>query len=182
LKFIDSVKLCTRVAIISNLAYKDGLTDLYNRTSYHEDLDKFEKDNHSVGIVMLDINNLKYVNDTYGHDEGDNMLLTCAKILKRAYNKPNMKIYRIGGDEFVVIIDSINGSIDYEYCDDRMKRLYQDFNINTDKRFKIVISSGFCQYSALEHSSIEDAVRNADLKMYECKKTLKQYRYFNVMV
>lgn len=181
-KFIESVKLRTRMSIISNLAYKDGLTDLYNRTSYREDLEQFEKNGQSVGIVMLDINNLKHVNDTYGHDEGDDMLLSCAKILKRAYNKPNMKVYRIGGDEFVVIIDSIDSVVDYNYCDDRMKRLYQEFNVNTDKRFKIVISSGFCQYSVSEHSSIEDAVKDADSKMYECKKALKQYRYFNIMV
>ena len=181
-KIVAAFKTKAQMTVISKLAYQDGLTNLWNRTSYNEDLNNFEIQGKEIGIVMLDVNNLKFVNDTYGHDIGDEMLISGADIIKAAYNNPGMKVYRIGGDEFVVLIDTENCEKDYRMCDAEMRLLYSEFNQSTDQHFKIVIASGFCKYDPNEHVNIEAAVKIADADMYVHKKRLKSCKYLNVMV
>ena len=78
----------------------DVLTGLFNRASYFDDLDKLKRD--ITGIVQLDMNGLKYLNDNYGHLEGDKGLKVIAKAIDNNITR-NMYAYRLGGDEFIVL-------------------------------------------------------------------------------
>ncbi len=91
-----------------NLGYEDSLTNLKNRRYYEETLIKLDvEENYPLTIVMADINGLKLVNDAFGHQSGDELLIACAKILKNSCGEENL-IARIGGDEFVMVLPNTN--------------------------------------------------------------------------
>ncbi|MCR5092073.1 MAG: GGDEF domain-containing protein [Bacilli bacterium] len=79
----------------------DALTGLFDRATYFDDMAKMSKD--ITGIIQLDMNGLKYLNDNYGHLEGDKGLITVANAIK-LFETPNMYSYRVGGDEFIVLV------------------------------------------------------------------------------
>ena len=90
------------------VANHDALTKLYNRAFFEDQLELMFKERDSkVGIIVLDIDGLKYVNDTLGHQEGDKIIINTAKFLNRTF-RPSDIISRIGGDEFAVLIRNIN--------------------------------------------------------------------------
>lgn len=80
----------------------DALTGLYNRETYYRDLPKMN--NSVTGIIQFDLNGLKYINDHFGHLEGDKALNTIAQILLK-YGNSNYYAYRLGGDEFTIIVN-----------------------------------------------------------------------------
>ena len=80
---------------------RDALTGLFNRATYFDDMEKMGKD--VTGVIQLDMNGLKYLNDTYGHLEGDKGLVSIAQTIKQ-HETPNMYSYRVGGDEFIVLV------------------------------------------------------------------------------
>lgn len=83
------------------LASLDIFTGLYNRNKYIETIEEiFSKKSDAVGIVFLDINGMKKINDEYGHENGDELILLVVKLLKKSFPK---NLFRIGGDEFVVL-------------------------------------------------------------------------------
>ena len=173
-----------RNKLISKLAYEDGLTGLGNRTAYQEAQQYVEEHNIRTGIVMMDVNNLKYVNDHMGHDDGDELLVSAANLIKSVFgNVPGAKCYRIGGDEFVVLIrnDDIEKS-----CEDGVARLragYRKFNDETDKHFKLVIAVGYSIFESQDDThSFKNAADHADELMYSDKRELKTHLCLNVMV
>ena len=179
---IDAFKVSMKTKMIAKLAYEDGLTGLYNRTSYQEMLERIQTERINTGIVMMDLNNLKFVNDTFGHDDGDDMLIAAAEIIKKSFNKHGMTHYRIGGDEFVVLVQTDNIRADSLDCIKTLEETYREFNANTMGRFKVVIAVGFDAYTADATVSLDDIVRSADAMMYSNKKELKKHSYLNVMV
>ena len=86
------------------MGYHDALTGLYNRRYYEEKLKELDhEDNYPITIAMGDINGLKLINDAFGHDAGDDLLVSAAKIVSETCRKTDL-VARIGGDEFVVIM------------------------------------------------------------------------------
>lgn len=92
-------------SVIEELGTVDKQTGLLNRTAYERDIQKYTGIN--VGAVFVDINGLKYTNDTKGHAAGDKLILDVAKLLQHAF--PDFNVYHISGDEFVVL--SINANL-----------------------------------------------------------------------
>lgn len=91
-----------------NLAYTDSMTELANRNAYEEHLKKLRRDNanlQNITVVVVDINGLKQINDSFGHHTGDEAIKTIADILKDTIGK-KADVYRIGGDEFVCISEN----------------------------------------------------------------------------
>jgi predicted signal transduction protein with EAL and GGDEF domain len=87
-KTINAVRLGAQTELVSQLAYHDGLTHIGNRTAFEERLAELEQSKDSfaqIGIVMFDVNNLKYVNDNLGHSCGDEMLMQSANIIRSAF-------------------------------------------------------------------------------------------------
>jgi diguanylate cyclase (GGDEF)-like protein len=172
-RIIDVFKLNTKLEVVTKLAYEDGLTGLYNRTSYKEKLDEYENNKVSFGIVMMDVNNLKKVNDGLGHDEGDKMLVASAHIIKNAFDKPGMDCFRIGGDEFVVLVRTQDIGRDCNEGIARLEILYDEYNSDGTHNFDLVIAKGYNVYKPENGVSVKKTVQVADERMYRNKQELK---------
>lgn len=174
---INAVKMGAQAEFASRLAYQDGLTGIGNRTAFEERLSELEagKDaGNEVGIVMFDVNDLKFINDNFGHPLGDSMIKKSAEIICEAFGSESDECFRIGGDEFAVIMNG--GSIGERYKNGMQKfdELINRHNSAPDSKFRVSIAHGFFIYNSeceLEH--IEDAYKMADKNMYETKREMK---------
>ncbi|WP_123053332.1 sensor domain-containing diguanylate cyclase [Clostridium sp. JN-1] len=157
--------------IIKNLAYYDKLTGLGNRVLFYEVADKILdnccRNNHMLGLMFIDIDNFKSINDTYGHTVGDSVLAEVADILKKATRK-NDVIARFGGDEFLVLLPDIKNFNNYKIIHSRI--------INTKKRIinlggnkiNVSLSTGVSFYPQ-DGKSIDELIIKADEAMYIAK-------------
>ncbi|HKL12931.1 MAG TPA: HD domain-containing phosphohydrolase [Halanaerobiales bacterium] len=91
---------------IRHLSYRDHLTDAFNRTFFESELERLNtKKEFPLGLVMIDLNGLKLINDAYGHEKGDQFLIKTAEILKDIFNEKDI-IARWGGDEFIILVSN----------------------------------------------------------------------------
>lgn len=162
--------------IISKLAYSDGLTGLGNRTAYLEQLEKYrngEAHPPKLGIVFLDVNNLKKVNDNQGHEFGDQMIEITAKIISDSFGHFG-KPYRIGGDEFCVLIEGENPYAKYIKGVEIFTQLMNEANEANWFTYKVQIANGFALCENLDTGKIDEAIAEADSAMYRNKAELKK--------
>ena len=151
-------------AIQARNARFDQLTDLQNRRAYAEVIDRFSKDLPAdFGVVIADINGLKQMNDTKGHNAGDELITGAAECLRKSFSNTD-QIYRIGGDEFCVIIT--DPACDVEGALNRLQEL--STNWKGQLIDGIAISAGFA--SAREFPEMDEIVKAADKRMYESKR------------
>ncbi|MCI9385759.1 MAG: diguanylate cyclase [Lachnospiraceae bacterium] len=161
--------------IISSLAYSDGLTGLGNRTAYLEQLEAYasgETGISKLGIVFLDVNNLKKVNDNQGHEKGDELITVAARIISDSFGKLG-KSYRIGGDEFCVLMTGLGLQDMYERGLLEFQKLVDEANKAKWYTYEIQIANGFSICDMIERQKIDEAVMAADGAMYANKKMLK---------
>lgn len=162
--------------LISKLAYSDGLTGLGNRTAYLEQLDEYaspESDIKSLGIVYLDVNNLKTVNDNQGHELGDDLIQIAAHIISDSFGHYG-KAYRIGGDEFCVLMTGINISEKYKKGLLIFKELITEANLAKWYPYPIQIAHGFSVCKEFTREKIDEAIAIADSEMYQNKQEIKK--------
>ncbi len=155
------------------LSYRDALTNLNNPRSYHEHMDELSKKKLPYGLIFMDLNDFKQVNDTHGHDAGDELLNIVAKRLQNSIREKD-KAFRIGGDEFVVVI---HGTHDTKFYDSVIERMRQ--NVARDVvlsesgiTLKVSISAGYARCPE-DGAKFEDVVKKADELMYENKRRHK---------
>lgn len=159
--------------VVKTLAYKDGLTNLGNRTAYLEKIDYYEHHKHmNVGIVYLDINNLKQVNDKTGHEMGDLLIQTGAKIIQKSFGECGY-VYRIGGDEFCVFIEKDNCVEQFEAAESKFIQYIAACNKGKILPFKVQIAHGFAHCEDVTAESLKEAISIADQEMYKNKAALK---------
>ena len=147
--------------LLNQLSYIDKLTSFYNRNRYIQFINELRDSSYSIGIIFLDVNGLKETNDNFGHDSGDKLLTTCARIIRENTNSDNL--YRIGGDEFVVIYLKISKENFY----DQVRNLKNSFKESDCK-----IAVGFEWGNTCK--DIEKIIKQADELMYENKKKFYQ--------
>ncbi len=94
--------LINYIFIMTVNALRDPLTGLYNRDTYYTDISRYK--NQVNGVIQIDMNELKYLNDHFGHDAGDKALSYISKILVKSINPKNMCAYRLSGDEYLVLM------------------------------------------------------------------------------
>jgi diguanylate cyclase (GGDEF)-like protein len=177
-KTINAVQLAARSEIVSQLAYKDGLTQIGNRTAFGERLEALEnqkEESAPIGIVMFDVNNLKYVNDHLGHSVGDAMIVKSAEIIRDSFATATEDCYRIGGDEFSVILSGGDVEADYQLGIERFTAMMVQYNAEPDKEYDLSIARGFAVYRQTDdgEKSLQDIFQLADSRMYENKKAIK---------
>ena len=143
---------------LSYLSYHDNLTTFYNRNRYIKDTQKLFNMDTSLGIIYLDVNGLKDVNDQFGHEVGDALLVECARRMKMVFKKADF--YRIGGDEFIIICQSIKK----ESFEKRVKELSESFS----KKPVCQVAIGTQWTNAV--GNINEMIAEADARMYENKK------------
>lgn len=149
----------------------DGLTGLYNRYYFEQQLAKLKENPQLQQYVgMFDLDGLKLINDTMGHDKGDEYLIAAAKILQTSFPEP-CTICRIGGDEFCILLANISE----EKINDYLKAFYGAIEkYNNDKQIiPMSISHGY-YYNEQKSNDIFDMVMQADNRMYREKLHRRQ--------
>jgi len=154
------------------LSLTDELTCLYNRRGFltlGEQLLKQSK-RQKTGIFMLyaDVDNLKEINDTFGHQEGDLALIEIANILKKNYRESDI-LARIGGDEFVVIPVGTTGD-NIELVTARLQKSFEIHNEERNRSYKLSLSVGTAYYDPEHPCSIDELLIQGDKLMYEQKR------------
>lgn len=163
-----------KYTLVKNLAYMDGLTGLGNRTAYLEKLEELEqKEKGSLGVVFLDINNLKQVNDHIGHEVGDKLICLAAEMIDSTFGKEG-DVYRIGGDEFCVLIE---GDTIYTRYKERLDQFEQRIKAENEKKevpFRVQVAQGFSICNQLITTKIDQTIAEADGLMYSDKARQKE--------
>ena len=155
-------------------ANRDSLTGLRNTTSYSSWVSKFDKELESspfdFGIAVFDLNNLKETNDTYGHDMGNRLIVTVAKIISEVFKRS--PVFRIGGDEFLVVLRNSDFE-NYRELSELLNSNCKNTFIDENKQISIDVAVGFAQYDPESDSSFVDVFRRADVDMYKNKRMMK---------
>lgn len=164
---------------IRHLAQHDSLTGLPNRNllqdRYQQCCFRAEREQHLFAILMLDLDGFKQVNDTLGHDRGDNLLQQVAHKLKQCIRKTD-SVYRLGGDEFVVLLDELHQREDARRVAElSCWALSQPFKLEPDGTAWIGVSIGIAIYPQ-DGLTIEALIKAADMAMY-CAKAGGRNRY-----
>ena len=147
------------------VAEKDSLTGLPNRYSYNEFLKKEIDDNQRACVFMLDLNNLKLINDTYGHDKGDELIKNASLCIKECFSADYQHCFRTGGDEFLVICNQPDmRNIDRTIS--RFKELQEKYNVS--------IAYGYSYSDNVKEIGYEKLVSEADKMMYINKEEDKK--------
>jgi diguanylate cyclase (GGDEF)-like protein len=161
-----------RAEEMRRLAMEDTLTGLLNRTAfsrYEEELK--ERGEGRCLFVQLDVNYLKKVNDSYGHAEGDRHIKAAADVIRESFGKYG-KVYRVGGDEFIAVLDGRDCSGDYVRAVTAFRVGQQRYNETVKPPVKLLIACGMAEYDFSARDP-EAAEHLADARMYENKKSLK---------
>lgn len=148
-------------------SYHDALTGVYNRAYFEREVTCIEQKEDSIGIFVVDIDRLKFINDTLGHEQGDATLIHAARVLQASFGV-NSIIARIGGDEFAVIVRGVASS-DMEAI---YRYIRQNIRVENEKMAEVIVplamSVGYA-YSLDTNRSKRDLLREADNKMYREK-------------
>jgi diguanylate cyclase (GGDEF)-like protein len=156
-----------------DLAMTDSLTGLANRDRQRATLDRAVDDGHrtgtSVAVLVIDLNGFKLVNDTYGHDTGDELLMAFAGLLRRALRTTDHPA-RWGGDEFVVVLTELAGTQDAISVAERILDETQHPVLVNGRRIQIQASIGIAVTDpGRTETTPEDLLHGADLAMYRAK-------------
>ncbi len=159
---------------LSMLSYYDTLTKFYNRNRYTQDTEALRCADGPVGVIYLDVNGLKDINDLQGHAFGDKVLVRCADMMREVFE--GAAFYRIGGDEFV-IISTGTGKAEF---DARARELRH--RLQMDEQCNAAIGARWEESTA----NLQQVIAEADAEMYEDKKSFyrqnpmsNRYRHAN---
>lgn len=156
--------------IQAHYLYTDHLTGVNNRKRldlYLKEKVYLSTPEKSFSAILLDINNFKYINDTYGHDIGDDALVTAVKLLKSCIRHGDF-IARFGGDEFLLILD-ITDEKDLEKLASRINSCAEKYNNSDMRLYEISFSMGYAVYDYSSRMSPEEFLKQIDTLMYENK-------------
>ncbi len=176
IKFSNLMKLELKqeaeLSSIMRIAYKDPLTGVRNKHSYLEAEVDAEKRIQkgllkSFGIIVFDLNGLKNINDTQGHDAGDQYIKDACNIICALFK--HSPIFRIGGDEFVAILEGEDYT-HHKSLIEKFRKTIED-NLTTNK---VIVSDGFDDFIPDKDDSFISVFERADKKMYERKRQLKE--------
>ncbi|MCR5349418.1 MAG: GGDEF domain-containing protein, partial [Acholeplasmatales bacterium] len=148
------------------VAENDSLTGLPNRYCYNEYLKDASLDKKSVCVFLLDINNLKYINDKFGHAQGDELIKNASICIKDCFlDETGKNCFRIGGDEFVAIL--------YDVKESEIEELLNKFN-KLQKEKDVSIALGYAYSSDIKSIGYERLIMQADDNMYKDKQNYKK--------
>ncbi|MGN0165867.1 MAG: GGDEF domain-containing protein [Lachnospiraceae bacterium] len=166
-------------ARMAELYIRDPLTMLYNRRGFYNNVNKLMDEcisnNWEMFIASIDLDDLKPINDVYGHSEGDNAIKTIANSLLVNSHKYEI-CARFGGDEFVVAGIAENGAETGTMYVKNVEKYLDNYNRDSDKPYKVRASMGLSVSRPDVHSVIDEFIIRADRIMYENKKNNKQFR------
>jgi diguanylate cyclase (GGDEF)-like protein len=162
------IEIINRFNYLQNISYHDRLTGLYNRRFLLEKINRLKGESYPAALVFVDIDNLKQINDNYGHLIGDQAIVKTAEILNDLTRKEDI-VARIGGDEFIVFLSNTNAN-EAEYFCSRIENLCCKVNSQSD--FTFSCSNGFTIINN-KSNSLDKAINRADSEMYRSKDKKK---------
>ncbi|PID80296.1 MAG: hypothetical protein CSB19_00395 [Clostridiales bacterium] len=174
-KFKDYQNERVEKELYKKMANTDSLTGLKNRTAYNLFTSSFDaRTDHIAGwIISLDLNDLKTINDSYGHIKGDEYIINFANLLKREVaENENIEAYRVGGDEFFVFIEATE-SFDVAAWIDKLREAFKN---TADPLEELTPTFAAGSYYLTQYKSVgfNHALHQADQKMYQNKKVLNE--------
>ncbi|MBQ5332831.1 MAG: GGDEF domain-containing protein [Oscillospiraceae bacterium] len=176
--FFMNQKLELVVKQLEDLYVRDPLTGLFNRRGMSKFgvklLEKAKKEDSYIIVVCSDIDNLKPINDLYGHEAGDNAILRTAMAISKAMPANSVNV-RTGGDEFCSVLSGCYDNNMQEIID-RIEKDLEEYNSTSDLPYKVGCSCGFYRMKASEADSIEQIAAFADEEMYKVKTRKKAMR------
>ena len=147
-------------------AYVDVLSRVGNRAAYLEKIKTLDYSS-PFALIICDINGLKSINDNYGHENGDKAIIEVSNILQMVFDKND--IYRIGGDEFVILLTDVDKNITLEIYHSINGKFFE-FNNSNQLIFPVNISKGIAFYDKRIDKSVNDVFNRADEIMYREKE------------
>ncbi len=163
----------------------DDLTGLYNRRGFltlaEQELKIANRMQRGVSLLFADLDDLKTINDTFGHLEGDRALIEVARIIKENFRDPDI-IARIGGDEFVIL--AIEGALEAgpELLLERLRETLDLYNtMESDRKYQLSLSMGAVAYDPEQPVSIETLLSQADKNMYLEKQGKKKNTQLRIL-
>ena len=162
---------------LRSLTLTDELTNLYNRRGFFtlaaQDLRYARRTNKKCVAIYADLDNLKAVNDKFGHETGSQMIVDASTVFRSFFRDSDIAA-RLGGDEFVILVQD-SSEAGTEILQERLQKLIEKFNENNSRPYYMSISFGIAHFDPKTQMTIEELVSEADRLMYiqkQSKKTL----------
>ena len=158
-----------------SLSITDPLTGLHNRRGFlslaEQQLKLSDRNKRGVLLIFADLDGLKWINDTLGHEEGDKALIEVATVFKETFRTSDI-VARLGGDEFAVLAIDIT-EVNSQTCTAWLQNLIDRRNNQENRRYRLSISVGCSFYDPENPCSIDELMASADKLMYEQKQNKK---------
>ena len=165
---------------LENRAFRDTLTGLLNRNAYY-DYNKVLDAQIAAGeaqfsIIMVDVNNLKKMNDNYGHEKGNQYLKNSADLIASVFGRENL--YPIGGDEFVAVMEGKDRQAESTHLLQEFRAKVQDYHERKGLKpwEQVYAAAGIADYTSGKDTCTEDVLKRADAAMYTEKVEMKEVR------
>ena len=174
--FMSLSVMLVYIFVQSRITSTDSLTGVSNRSEYEYQVEQRSKGispNKKIGGIMIDVNDLKLINDQYMHHAGDMALVKLAEILKTSVRKDDF-VARIGGDEFVIIFDADDPHL-LQTIIKRIKDKIEIYNQDQSQKFELSISIGYGLYDHSKFMSFQEFIKELDRRMYLSKSEKKRY-------
>ncbi len=158
---------------LNQVANTDALTHALNKRAFESKVSQLNENKTPYGIALVDINDLKKINDNYGHEKGNVSIQIVCQFICQVFD--SSCVYRVGGDEFVVVIENDN----YDKCDEMIKELLDLYKANESDTSKqpwerVTAAVGYSLYNPDTDEGVDSVERRADEEMYSNKKQWKQ--------
>ncbi len=169
---IELIRAGMQVGKLRMEAETDAMTKLKNRRSFESDLYGIDQEDlEQYGIVVCDLNNLKMINDVYGHSMGDYYIIISSEMIQDIFGRHGV-VYRIGGDEFCAIVKDLEEEqVEVLYTEMR-ERLTAISGIQFEGTMQVAV--GFAKFDKTKDRNLSDTVERADEYMYQNKKEMKE--------
>ena len=164
----NSIEALENLHLVTNHANRDFLTGLYNRRYFFLHMSEYiDTSIEKYAVAMLNIDNFKKINDTYGYEVGDKVIIHLSEILSSRTNYRDM-VLRFGGEEFCIVLKNVNRFSAQDILECLREEVEKSYiMINTSKEIRFTISIGFAMNS---EDSLEDTIDQADMRLHKAKQ------------
>lgn len=176
--FAQTLKNALTHVKVKEMAMKDSLTGLFNRRVFDELLavEVRRKELLPISLLLIDLDDFKRVNDTYGHPAGDEVLATVGRILREGTRGSDL-VARYGGEEFAIMLPATTAATAFEIAQRLRSRLASTLFVFNGQHLKLTASIGISYTSGAKTDSIPQIVSRADQALYRAKKSGKNMSY-----
>ncbi|MDP3143095.1 MAG: diguanylate cyclase [Candidatus Omnitrophota bacterium] len=171
--FYKYVSLFIESVYLKNLAITDELTGLYIYRYFigalQSEFSKSKREMNNLSLVIMDIDDFKVINDTYGHQQGNSVLKTVASLLRESTRRTDI-LCRYGGEEFALILKDTNEAGAKNYAE-KIRQAVANYNFSASERqIKVTLSLGFCGLKESGAKTVNELINYADAGLYRAKK------------